>query len=63
MKNQRYQIRMTTIPLEMVCNFDIVLALMQLRYEDHDLLALEDVMKEPYRPIVSVEGAPIERNL
>ena len=33
---------------------------MQLRYEYHDLFALEYVAKELYFPVVSVEGSPIE---
>ena len=45
----------------MVCTSDIVPALMNLRYGDHNLLALEDVTKESYLPVISVEGAPIER--
>ena len=60
-KNQRYQIRISMIPQGMVCTSDIVPALMKIEYEYHDLLAFKDVMKEPYLPIVSIEGASIER--
>ena len=60
-KNQRYQISMPSIPQGKVCTFDIVPTLMQLRYEDHDLLSLEDVTKDPYLPMVSVECALIEQ--
>ena len=49
------------IPQGMVCTSDIVHALMKLRYKYHDLLALEDVAKEPYIPVIEVEGASIER--
>ena len=51
------------IPKGMVCTSDIVPALMHPRYRYHNWLALEDVRKEPYRPIVSVEGASIEHIL
>ena len=51
---------MSMILQGMVYTSDIMLALMQLRYENHDLLALEDVAKESYFPIVSVKGTSIE---
>ena len=51
---------MLAIAQGMVCTSDIVPALMQLKFEDHNLLALGDVMKETYSPIVSIEGVPIE---
>ena len=44
----------------MVCTTDIVPALMQMKYDDHEFLALEDVMKEPYVSMVEVGGDPIE---
>ena len=47
-KNQRYHIRILEIPQGMVCTSDIVHTLMQLRYEEHNLLELEDVKKELY---------------
>ena len=33
--------------------------LMHMKYDDRDLLALEDVAKEPYVPMVVVGGSPI----
>ena len=45
----------------MVCTTDIVPVLMQMKYDDHELLALEDITKEPYVPMVAVGGIPIER--
>ena len=47
----------------MVCTTDIVLSLMRMKYEDHDLLALEDVIKDPYVQKLVVGGGPIERIL
>ena len=34
---------------------------MQMKYEDHDLLAWEDVAKDLYVSMVAEEGDPIER--
>ena len=45
----------------MVYTMDIAPALMQMKYGDHDFLALDDVMKEPYVMMVEVRGGPIER--
>ena len=45
----------------MVYNSDIMPALMRLRYKDHHLLALEDVTKDLYLPIVLIKGIMIER--
>ena len=45
----------------MVYTTDIVPALMQMKYDDHDLLALVDVMKKPYVSMVVVGGGLIER--
>ena len=39
-KNQKYQVKMSTIPQGMVCTTDIVPVLIQMKYVDHDLLAL-----------------------
>ena len=55
-KNQRYQIRMSTILQGMVCTYDIVLVLMQMKYKDHDFLTLEDVVNEPYVLVVTIGG-------
>ena len=62
-KNQRYHIWMSGVPHGIVCTSDIVPALMQMKYEYHDLLALEDVTKESYLSVVSVEGALIDHIL
>ena len=43
----------------MVCTRYIVFALMQMKYEDHDLLAWEDVAKDPFLSMVVGEGHPI----
>ena len=51
---------MSPIPQGMVCTVDIVPALMQLKYEYHDLLSLEDIAKEPYVSMVAVEDGMIE---
>ena len=50
---------MPVIPQGMACTIDIVPMLMQMKYEDHDLIALEDVVHEPYVPMVAVEGGSI----
>ena len=47
----------------MVCASDIMHALMQMKYGDHDLIAWEDVAKDPYVLMVVVEGGPIEHIL
>ena len=52
---------MSLLPQGMVCTTDIVPALMQMKYKDHDLLALVDVENKPYVPMVTVGGGPIER--
>ena len=44
----------------MVCTFDIIPALMQLKYEYHNLISLEDVANEPYVSMVGVGRVPIE---
>ena len=43
----------------MVCTADIVLALMKMKYKDHDLLLLRDVENDPYELFPSVVGGPI----
>ena len=47
---------MSTIPQGMLCTTEIVPTLMQMKYDDHDLLALRDVTEEPYVPMVVVGG-------
>ena len=45
----------------MVCNKDIVPALVRMKYDDHELLMLEDVTNDPYVSFPTVKGGPIER--
>ena len=45
----------------MTCSVDIILALVKLNFEDHDLLFLKDVWDEPYESVPMVPGAPIQR--
>jgi len=59
-KNQKYQVRMSVIPQGMVCATDTVLSLMRKKYEDHELISLEDVMKDPYVLMVAVGGDQLE---
>ena len=60
-KNQKYQPRMSPLLRGMVCNTDIVLALMNMKYDDHDLLVLQNVANEPYESLPVVTGGPIVR--
>ena len=43
----------------MVCTTNIVLALMKMKYKDHDLLLLRDVVNELYDSLPSITGRPI----
>ena len=45
----------------MTCSVDIIPALIKLKFEDHDLLLLKDVWDEPYKSVLTVLGAPIQR--
>ena len=45
----------------MVRKNDIILALRKMNYEDHDLLALQDVVNDPYESLPSVAGGTIVR--
>ena len=60
-KNQKYQIRMSVIPQGMVCTSNIMSALMQMKYKEHEFLTLEDVAKKPYVLMIAVGGVLIER--
>ena len=40
---------------------DIIISLVRMKYEDHDLLLLKDVADDPYESFPLVPGAPIER--
>ena len=51
---------MSEIPQGIVCTTDIVPVLMQMKYDDHDLLALKDVMKQPYVLMVAGGYGPIK---
>ena len=48
-----------SLPKGMVCSKDIVPALVQMKYNDHDLLMLEDVANEPYVSFPIVKGGEI----
>ena len=43
----------------MVCTTGIVLALMKMKYKDHDFLLLRDVENKPYESLPLVAGGPI----
>ena len=58
--NQKYQPKMSLLPQGMVCTTDIVPVLMQMKHDDHDFLAWEDVAKDLYVCIIVVEGNQIE---
>ena len=58
-KNQKYQLNMSTLPQGMICTTYIMSALMQMKYEDHEFLAWEDVAKDPFVSMVAVEGGLI----
>ena len=58
-KNQKYRVRMSAIPQGMVCTFGIMSTLIKMKYDDRDLLVLEDVMSEPYASMVAIRGGPI----
>ena len=58
-KNQKYPVKMPTIPQVMACTTDIVPVLMGMKYDDHDMLASTEITKGPYVPMVAVGGGPI----
>ena len=45
----------------MVYTMDIVPVLMQMKYDDHEMLVLTEITKGPYEPMVVVGGNPIVR--
>ena len=47
-KNQRYSPKFSSLPEGMTFPMDIIPALVKMKYEDHDLLLLKDVVDEPY---------------
>ena len=60
-KNQKYPMKMPTIPQGMACTMDIVPALMGMKYDDHDMLAYTEITKGPYVPMVAIGGDSILR--
>ena len=52
---------MPSMPKGMVYTTDIVPTLMKMKYEDHDLLTLQNVANDPYDSLPSVPGGPIVR--
>ena len=44
----------------MVSTSDIIPVPMKMKYENHNLLALEDIAREPYVPMVAVKSGTIE---
>ena len=63
MKNQKYQIKISSIPQGMICTMDILYVLMQLKYEYHNLISIEDIAKDPYVSMIVVKKGPIEHIL
>ena len=47
-KNEWYLLKLFSLPEGMTFLVDIITALVNMRYEDHDLLLLKDVSEEPY---------------
>ena len=61
MKSQKYPSKLPPLPERMTCSVDIILALIRLKFEDHDLLLLKDVWDEPYESVSKVPDAPIQQ--
>ena len=60
MKNQKYPPKLSTLPEGMTCSVDIIPALINLNFQDHDLLLLKDVQDDPYESVLTVPSAPIQ---
>ena len=58
-KIQKYPPKLLPLLEGMTCSVDIILALIRLKFEEHDLLLLKDVQDDPYKSFLMVLGAPI----
>ena len=44
----------------MKCSVDIILVLIRLKFDDHDLLLLKDVQDDPYESVTTAIGGPVQ---
>ena len=59
-KNQKYPPKLPPLLEGMTCSIDIILALIRIKFDNHDLIFLKDVWDEPYELVSMVPGGPIQ---
>ena len=61
MKNKKYRPKLSPLLEGMTFSVDIILALIKLKFEDHNLLLLKDFWDEPYESVLMGPGASIQK--
>ena len=50
---------MSTIPQGMLCTMDIMPSIMQMKYDYHDMLALTEIMVDPFVSVTKADNDPV----